>query len=60
MDNSLSANAGLEHVRFTGGRIVLAADPTRTVTFAKAMRAGGVDRIEAEASVASRGSTPLA
>ena len=43
---SLLANASLDHVTFTDGRIVLTSDPTRAVTFADAMRAGGVERIE--------------
>ena len=45
LDASPLANASLEHVTFADGRIVLTSDPTRAVTFADAMRAGGVDRI---------------
>lgn len=48
VDDSPLANAKLDHVVFAGGGIALAADPTRTVTIAQAMKAGGVDRIEAE------------
>jgi xanthine dehydrogenase YagR molybdenum-binding subunit len=44
---SLLANASLDHVSFADGRIVLRSDPTRAVTFADAMRAGGVERIAA-------------
>ena len=47
LDASPLANASLEHVIFADGRIVLTSDPTRAVTFTEAMRAGGVDRIEA-------------
>ena len=48
MDNSPLAKASLEQVAFVGGRIALATDPSRAVTIAAAMQAGGVDRIEAE------------
>jgi xanthine dehydrogenase YagR molybdenum-binding subunit len=48
MDDSPLANASIEHVVFSDGRIALAADPSRAVTIAQAMRAGGVDRIKAE------------
>ena len=40
--------ADRDAVSFSGGRIELTADPSRFVTVADAMRAGGVDRIEAE------------
>ena len=50
IDNSPLANAALEHVTFAGGRIALTGEPARAVTFAQAMQAGGVDRIEAEES----------
>jgi xanthine dehydrogenase YagR molybdenum-binding subunit len=52
IDGSPLANAALEHVRFAGGKIVLATDPARAVSFPEAMRAGGVDRIEAEETAA--------
>ncbi|MFL5334490.1 MAG: xanthine dehydrogenase family protein molybdopterin-binding subunit [Geminicoccaceae bacterium] len=52
IDGSPLANAALEHVRFADGKIVLASDPARAVTFTEAMRAGGVDRIEAEETAA--------
>jgi xanthine dehydrogenase YagR molybdenum-binding subunit len=42
------ADAKLGAVSFAGGRIEVTADPSRFVTIADAMRAGGVDRIEAE------------
>ncbi|MBV8521812.1 MAG: xanthine dehydrogenase family protein molybdopterin-binding subunit, partial [Acetobacteraceae bacterium] len=48
IENSPLANASLDHVLFVNGRIVLRADPSRAVTIAEAMQAGGVDRIEAE------------
>lgn len=46
MDNSPLANADFERVVFTGGRIALADDPSRSVSIADAMKAGGQDRIE--------------
>ena len=46
------AKAKLDDVSFAGGRVELTADPERCVTFADAMRAGGVDTIEAEEQVA--------
>jgi xanthine dehydrogenase YagR molybdenum-binding subunit len=48
MDDSPLANASIEQVSFANGRILLTNDPSSSVTFAQAMRAGGVDRIEAE------------
>ncbi|MGA0596206.1 xanthine dehydrogenase family protein molybdopterin-binding subunit [Enterovirga sp. CN4-39] len=48
MDNSPLANASPEHVTFRDGRIELQSDPARFVTFADAMRAGGVESVEAE------------
>jgi xanthine dehydrogenase YagR molybdenum-binding subunit len=50
LDNSPLANAGLDHVGFAEDRIVLLSDPSRSVTYADAMRAGGVDHIAAEES----------
>lgn len=46
MDDSPLANADFERVVFTGGRIALADDPSRSVAIADAMKAGGQDRIE--------------
>ena len=51
IENSPVANASIEHVIFKDGRITLESDPTRSVSFAEAMRAGGVDRLEAEETV---------
>lgn len=48
MEGSPLANAGVDHVRFRGGRIELASDPSRSVAIGDAMRAAGIDRIEAE------------
>lgn len=48
MDNSPIANADLAQVAFQGERIAVISDPSRFVTIADAMRAGGVERIEAE------------
>jgi xanthine dehydrogenase YagR molybdenum-binding subunit len=47
-DDSPLADAKLDDVAFANGRIVLRSDPSRSVSFADAFRAGGVDRIEAE------------
>ncbi|HEY8611582.1 MAG TPA: molybdopterin cofactor-binding domain-containing protein, partial [Roseomonas sp.] len=52
MDGSPLANAEIGHVAFHEGRIELIADPSRFVTIQEAMRAGGVDRIEAEETAA--------
>jgi len=52
MENSPLANADLDHVVFGGGRLSLRNDPSRFVSFADAMRAGGVDRIEQEETTA--------
>jgi xanthine dehydrogenase YagR molybdenum-binding subunit len=54
LDGSPLANVDLDHVAFANGHIVLAADPSRAVSIAEAMRAGGVDRIEVEETT-SRG-----
>jgi xanthine dehydrogenase YagR molybdenum-binding subunit len=48
MDGSPLANASMEQVTFTGGRIHLTNDPAASVTFAEAMQAGGIERVEAE------------
>ena len=48
MDGSPLANASLEQVTFADGRIHMTNDPNAGVTFVEAMRAGGVDRVEAE------------
>lgn len=48
MDDSPLANAATEHVAFRNGLIELESDPTRFVTYADALKAGGVDSIEAE------------
>ncbi len=47
-EDSPLANADIKQVTFEGGRITLTAEPSRFVTLAEAMRAGGVDRVEAE------------
>ena len=47
-DGSPLADAKPELLRFADGRISLALDPSKSVTFADAMRAGGVDCVEAE------------
>jgi xanthine dehydrogenase YagR molybdenum-binding subunit len=52
MDASPLANAEIGRVAFRGGRMELIADPSRYVTIQDAMRAGGVDRIEAEETAA--------
>ena len=47
-DNSPLANADLEHVVFRDGRIALANDPARSMTFEAVLAAGGVEKLEAE------------
>lgn len=47
-ENSPLANADIGQVTFEGGRITLTADPSRFMTLVDAMRAGGLDRVEAE------------
>jgi len=48
MDASPLADATIAQVTFANRSMFLTADPSRLVTFEAAMRAGGVDRIEAE------------
>ncbi|MCB5173954.1 xanthine dehydrogenase family protein molybdopterin-binding subunit [Microvirga lenta] len=48
MDESPLANASIEQVMFADGRICLMNDPSAAVTFAEAMQASGVDKVEAE------------
>ena len=48
VERSPFANMKIDAVSFAGGRIELTADPAFYVTVQDAMRAGGVDRIEAE------------
>ena len=50
-DNSPLANADLEHVVFADGRIAMANDRGRAMTFADVMQSGGVGKIEAEETV---------
>ncbi len=45
------ASATMDAVSFAGGRIELTADPQHFVTFADAMKAGGVDKVEAVETV---------
>ncbi|WP_458096121.1 xanthine dehydrogenase family protein molybdopterin-binding subunit [Roseomonas sp. WA12] len=52
MDNSPLANTEIGRVSFSDSRMALISDPTRFVTIPDAMRAGGVDRIEAEETAA--------
>ncbi|ACL57875.1 xanthine dehydrogenase family protein molybdopterin-binding subunit [Methylobacterium nodulans] len=47
IDDSPLANADLAHVTFVNGEIRLADDPSRKVSIADAMRAGGVETVEA-------------
>jgi xanthine dehydrogenase YagR molybdenum-binding subunit len=42
------ADATVDQVAFANGRMTLTSDPSRSVSIADAMRAGGVERIEAE------------
>ncbi|KQO54035.1 MULTISPECIES: xanthine dehydrogenase family protein molybdopterin-binding subunit [unclassified Methylobacterium] len=50
MDDSPLANVDLERVVFTGGRIEVAGDPSRSVSLVEAMAAAGVDKVEATES----------
>ncbi|MCJ2012300.1 xanthine dehydrogenase family protein molybdopterin-binding subunit [Methylobacterium sp. J-076] len=47
MEASPLANVDFERVVFADGRIAVADDPSRSVSLVEAMRAGGMDRIEA-------------
>lgn len=47
-DRSPIANAALEQVTFADGRILVTADPARSISLVDALRARGVDRIEEE------------
>jgi xanthine dehydrogenase YagR molybdenum-binding subunit len=46
IDKSPLANLGLEQVTFSDGKIVMKNDPSRFVSYADAMKAGGLDKIE--------------
>jgi xanthine dehydrogenase YagR molybdenum-binding subunit len=48
MDGSPLAGTAIEEIAFANGRLLVAADPSRSVGIAAAMKAGGVERIEAE------------
>jgi xanthine dehydrogenase YagR molybdenum-binding subunit len=48
LDGSPLAGAAIEDITFANGRLLLTADPSRSMTIAAAMKASGVDRIEAE------------
>ncbi|MEA1830986.1 xanthine dehydrogenase family protein molybdopterin-binding subunit [Methylobacterium durans] len=50
MDHSPLANVDLDRVVFRDGRIAVADDPSRSVSLVEAMRAGGVDKVEATES----------
>ncbi|HEV7438556.1 MAG TPA: xanthine dehydrogenase family protein molybdopterin-binding subunit [Methylobacterium sp.] len=52
MENSPLANVDFDRVAFTGGRIEVAGDPSRGVSLVEAMRAGGVEKLEATAQAA--------
>ena len=51
VEGSPLAGASFDQVEFADGQIRLREDPSRSVSIAEAMRAGGVDVIEEEASV---------
>jgi xanthine dehydrogenase YagR molybdenum-binding subunit len=57
VEDSPLGNADMDHVAFREGRIALLSDPTRFVTLSEAMRAGGVDRIEAEETASPSAAT---
>ncbi|MBO1076080.1 xanthine dehydrogenase family protein molybdopterin-binding subunit [Roseomonas marmotae] len=48
MEGSPLANADLQHVVFSQGRIALHSDPARAVSYADAMRAAGLQKLEVE------------
>ena len=50
MEGSSLANVDVERIAFANGRIEVAGDPTRGVALVDAMRAAGVDRVEATES----------
>ncbi|HVI29572.1 xanthine dehydrogenase family protein molybdopterin-binding subunit [Hansschlegelia sp.] len=52
LENSPLANASLDHVVFSGGGVALAADPARSVPYGEALRASGLQRLEANADFA--------
>ena len=54
IEGSPLAGASLDQVDFAEGRIRLRDDPSRSVSLAEAMRGGGVDVIEEEASAAPK------
>ncbi|MGY2048651.1 xanthine dehydrogenase family protein molybdopterin-binding subunit [Methylobacterium sp. JK268] len=51
IDESPLANADLAHVTFADGEIRLTEEPSRKVTIDQALRAGGVDSVEATETV---------
>ncbi|ACA17110.1 aldehyde oxidase and xanthine dehydrogenase molybdopterin binding [Methylobacterium sp. 4-46] len=51
IDDSPLANADLAHVTFADGAIRLASDPSARISLAEAMRAGGVESVEATETV---------
>ena len=57
VEGSPLAKASLDDVEFAEGRIRLKDDPSRSVSIAEAMRSGGVDVIEEEASAEARSRT---
>ena len=52
MENSPLANAALDHVVFSGGRVALKDDPARSISFVDALKSAGRERIEAKADFA--------
>lgn len=54
IEGSPLSGASLEDVEFAEGRIRLRDDPSRHVSITEAMRAGGIDVIEEEASAAAK------
>jgi xanthine dehydrogenase YagR molybdenum-binding subunit len=58
LDDSPLANVSLEHVTFSDGRVVLTSDPSRGVSVADALRAGGVERIEGRGKAGPASSAP--
>lgn len=48
LDNSPLANASLDLVTFSNGRIALSGDPSKAVTFADALKGAGLDKLDGE------------
>lgn len=52
LDNSPLANAALDHVVFANGRIALASDPSKAVSFVDILKGAGLDSLNADGGFA--------